>query len=1009
MACNLSLRPRRGHRAKSSLSDDPAESRLGELARNPHAVTDRVIQGATLHLRGVVRETGFVPGHLSPRSTDLRPIGRDVELAELADLVRGLPSTGCRMQLIGGDAGTGKTTLVEATARAAAAASEGAAGTVRGQCIPSGGDGLPYAPILGVLRCLLERYGRQKVLGWAGGGRAALGLLLPDLAGEHPVVDTQPVLFEAVAVLLRSAAAQGPLVVIVEDLHWSDESTRTMLRFLVSALDQAPVLFLVTFRTDELRRKHPLRSLLADLGRLAAVGRTDLAPLDRAATTALITRVLARPMSGRAAEQVFVRSGGIPFYVEEILAGADGAAIPATVRDVLGARLATLSDGALETVRLLAVIGRRADHELLANLSPRGSSRLERDLREAVEAGVLVADGLGYAFRHALLREAVEADLLPGERARLHRAVAEVLEPGPTDPAPDQERAYALALHWLGARDVDRAFVWSLRAARTPSAAPFEALQMYEHVLELWNVASSSESVAGSYSALLEEAASTAYTAGEFDRALELADRALADADPEDVPVRIRRLILRSRVRSWLLRPGAADDLEEASSLLPAVLDPQIRRAVLLELAGFSLITGGPDTIHLAREALAAADDERLRKRARSTLGSALVAVGREAEGLAELEAAFAAPGDVLGTLRDHVNYGEALVLVGQWQRAIDVTKAGLAVARSAGMERSLGALLLGHAAEALLAAGQWDAAADTLTDALALGSFGRSDGVLRLVSAWLSLWRGHPESAERILADHRHLIGDDHPLPQHSVFAIEVDAEHALWTGDPRRAWRAVCSYLDQQERFDAARGLPILASGAWAARVLDELEDDRRRARVGAALASLPTGMALLPCWSPLIEAELRGDEPGWRDAVEVLVQQPGAPAHLLPYAQFRLAEHLAVSRERAEAKTLISTAFSTAAALDARLLTIRLEVLATRAGLVLTSRSGSGPLAELTARELEVLRLVTAGHSNAKIGTELFISTKTASVHVSNILAKLHVRSRTEAAGVAHRSGL
>jgi DNA-binding NarL/FixJ family response regulator len=136
---------------------------------------------------------------------------------------------------------------------------------------------------------------------------------------------------------------------------------------------------------------------------------------------------------------------------------------------------------------------------------------------------------------------------------------------------------------------------------------------------------------------------------------------------------------------------------------------------------------------------------------------------------------------------------------------------------------------------------------------------------------------------------------------------------------------------------------------------------------------------------------------------------VQQPGAPAHLLPYAQFRLAEHLAVSRERAEAKTLISTAFSTAAALDARLLTIRLEVLATRAGLVLTSRSGSGPLAELTARELEVLRLVTAGHSNAKIGTELFISTKTASVHVSNILAKLHVRSRTEAAGVAHRSGL
>ena len=122
------------------------------------------------------------------------------------------------------------------------------------------------------------------------------------------------------------------------------------------------------------------------------------------------------------------------------------------------------------------------------------------------------------------------------------------------------------------------------------------------------------------------------------------------------------------------------------------MLDLQIRLSVLLELAGFSLITGGADTIHLAREALAAADDERHRKRARSTLGSALVAVGREAEGLAELEAAFAAPGDVRSTLREPGNYGEALVLVGQWHHAIDVTNACLAVARSAGMERSLGA-----------------------------------------------------------------------------------------------------------------------------------------------------------------------------------------------------------------------------------------------------------------------------------------------------------------------------
>ena len=158
----------------------------------------------------------------------------------------------------------------------------------------------------------------------------------------------------------------------------------------------------------------------------------------------------------------------------------------------------------------------------------------------------------------------------------------------------------------------------------------------------------------------------------------------------------------------------------------------------------------------------------------------------------------------------------------------------------------------------------------------------------------------------------------------------------------------------------------------------------------------------------WEPVIIAELDDTAEAWRSALDQLAAQP-APAHLRPYAGLRLGQHLVAERERVEAKEVLATASEDAVALGSTLLTDRIAALAQRAGFVVAPPTEASPVAGLTPRELEVLQLVAAGRSNGEIGTALFISTKTASVHVSNILAKLGVSGRGEAAALAHRVGL
>jgi DNA-binding CsgD family transcriptional regulator/tetratricopeptide (TPR) repeat protein len=960
----------------------------------------------------VVR-AGRTPGSRAPHL-----VGRTDQRARLSGVLDEVIADGSRFVLLGGDAGAGKTTVIDAfTADLFSTLADRKAQLVRGQCVPLGGDGLPYAPIVGTLRDLVAQHGREQVLEWAGAPAPALGVLLPDLTGAPPQGDSIRLqLFEAVTQLWERASEHAPLVVVVEDIHWADESTRHLLRFGARALSDAPVMIVASYRTDELTRRHPLRPFLAEIGRLPGAVRVDVPSLDRSEVAELLTRLMDRPPSNPVIDTVFRRSEGIPYFVEELTRSASRGCIdmPDTLRDALNVRVQALSAEAQHVVELAAVAGNRVEHELLAAAAGGATDELEQGLREAVDAAVLTADETGYGFRHALLREVVHDDLLPGQHARLHARFAALIEEHPELVSPGTA-PLEIAHHWSAAHDVTKAFEWSITAARSGAAAYHETLKMYERAIELWDRVEDPVAIAGPRAKVLGQAAAAANDAGESERALALVKEVLAEAGPDGDPEgRIAALRLKGSLLFGLMRPGSVAAMNEAMALLPEDADPVLRVKVMEGLARQLLMSGEiAEGLRAARAAVAAAahvEAPSAAANAHNSLAIALNATGAEAEADAEWQqAAVLARGSGTKTeLRYFINHSDALHLTGRYADAVSQALAGIELARERGLERSMGSMLAGNAAEPLLALGQWSRAAAMIDRALELDPPANHTAHLRLLLAWLRVWRGELDEADVLLTEFRSIINADHPAPQYLMQAVRADAEHAMATGDPERAWRDVMVFLQAWDRQHAAYTYPVLAVGSAAAHALDVADGGSERTQRIAEFLDRALRINIRPLWEPLISAELADTADGWRRALGELSALPG-PAHLSPYAGLRLAQHLVAGRERSEAREVISTASAQAAALGGRLLTDRLGALAQRAGLAPTAEVAASPLAGLTPREIEVLQLVAAGNSNGEIGSALFISTKTASVHVSNILAKLGVSGRGEAAALAYKLGL
>jgi DNA-binding CsgD family transcriptional regulator/tetratricopeptide (TPR) repeat protein len=983
---------------------------------------------------------------MRPVATVVSPVfvGRRGDLEAVAHAFGGARQGEPAVVIVSGEAGVGKTRLVE---EAAASARATGGRVIAGGCVELGGEAMPLSPLAEALRSLARIVPSDELAVLLGSARPELARLVPELDAE-PATDgerPQPAqLLELVLGAITRVGRDRPLVLIFEDLHWADRSTLELVTLLVRGLHDTQVLLALTYRSDELHRAHPLRRLLGSWDRSRSVRRLPLERLTRDEVAAQLAGILAEPPAAELVDLVFDRSDGNPFLVEEVagavLRGADPDALAPSLHDVLLARAEQLSDDARHVLRLVSAAGRWAPDELVAAVASLEPELLYGALRETVEQQLLVVDdsGRGYAFRHALARDAVYEDLLPGERVRLHAAFGEALDAAPELAGSGLELAAMLAYHWHAAHDVRRALAASIEAGRQASAsfAPWEAQRHFERALELWpQVPDADEQTGLDRVEVGRLAAEAAQAAGSSERARSMLDEALATLGESGDHVR-RALLLEQRaatLRDVGRAPEGVADLEAAVALLPEDPPSAARAQILASLAQIRLhiddFRGANDAAERAVAAARTADAARAAADASITLGCARTYLAEPDAGLAALRDGLAgaeALGDRRTMLRGFVNLSDILGVVGRHGEAIEAAAAGMAVAEGAGLARTLGAFLAGNQIESLLAIGRWDEADAVLAGQPRLSAIGGVFAAsLYEVRGRLRALRGEYDDAAGDAAAVRRLVGEQ-PGVQFAQPLAFIDAELDRGRGELLGARTAVEHGLSfDEEGWNARYGWPLVWTGMRVEAELAQLARDRREPlpeRLGERVARLAAAADVLPtisdehrAYAALVEGERSRLEPEpvtapWAAAAEAA--RAGGTAHLLAYAGLRLAEARTVLGDRDGAASAVAEAITIAEALRAAPLVDEARALARRARLGDASEPAAGEAEApygLTARELEVLRLVADGRSNGQIAEELFISRKTASVHVSNILSKLDVSTRVEAAALAHRRGL
>jgi DNA-binding CsgD family transcriptional regulator/tetratricopeptide (TPR) repeat protein len=978
-------------------------------------------------------------------------VGRLAELQTL-EAARGRAANGePAVVLVGGEAGVGKTRLIaELIARAA----DGTR-VLAGGCVPVGDGALPYAPIVEALRILLAELSPEAVRGLVGPSWPELARLAPGLGQpqEDPAGPaTQSRLFELLLGLLGRLGEQAPLVLVVEDLHWADQSTRDLLTFLVRNLRRERVLLVVTHRSDEPTQQR-LSSFLAELDRGGPVERMELPRLDQAQTEAQLVGILGAAPAAGLVKGVFSRSQGNPFFTEELLAvvQAGSGELPATLRDLLRGRVAALPGPARQVLEVVAVAGREVSHRLLAAVAGLEVQELVEALQAAVGSQLLITvpGEDGYEVRHALLREVIEADLLPGERARLHALLAQTL----TELAdgPPAVVAAELAAHWDAAGEPTRALAARVQAglaAERAHAFP-EAQRHYERALQLWERVTDPGRAAGlDRVELLTRAAEAAGSSGQSKRATVLFTEALGQIDPASDPMRAALLHMRLGVERWAAgdEPAGLAALEQALRVAPA--QPSAERARVLATHAQSLMLAArwPDARRRAEEALAVA--RTVGAGARAEEGHALDILGTctgSVEDLVEARRIAQEVGNAEGIVRAYLNLSAVLSVSGRLREALEVTRRGLVVARELGLEQAMGSFLASNLAWLLFDLGDWEASDRVLAQALERET--TAAFALHQVKGELDVGRGDFQSASHHLELARRL----NPAPYPAAWPLASLAELAIWEGRHGDA----CAVVDERLRVlgllqagdeepDPELKLLVLrlcllglraaadrAELARAQRSTAGVDEARWRAQPLVATVAAITSrqeqaaatQSWMACYVVLAQAEWsrlegRPDPQAWQQTAQ------GWERAELPYqatyARFRQAEALlGVRAPRAQIQPVLRAAYQTAVRLGAAPLRREIELLAGRGRLHLeeparpapASQAPASPAASfgLTRREAEVLALVAAGRTNRQIGAELFITEKTASVHVSRILAKLGVVGRGQAAAVAHRLGL
>jgi DNA-binding NarL/FixJ family response regulator/tetratricopeptide (TPR) repeat protein len=996
-------------------------------------------------------------------------VGRVAELAALDEALEAAAQGHTTTVLIGGDAGVGKTRLLDTWNERAR---EGGARIAAGSCLDLGDTGPAYTSVVEALRDLLGTLDSAEEDTLVGPDRTVLARVFPELAdhadratvGQQFPRLAQTRLFDRLIDVLHRAAVQGPVVLELEDIHWADPSSRAFLLYLAQVSRDARLLVIGTYRPDEADADRGFRSTLGQLLRRPRVATLPVAPFDRDELREQLSGILGASPSNALLSAIHARSEGNALFAEELAAARDPSAdLPASVGDATATKISDLSAGARAVLRVASVVGRTASYDVLRSVTSLADAELADALREAVRARLLepVHAGENYRFRHALLQEAIYEDALPGERRRLHAAVALALSEDPDQPPEDGDLAPRLARHWYEAREYDRAFRAShaaATAAEQQSAYP-EALTHYERMLDLWDRAAGAlEGITPA--GLRERLAWTAFLAGDLaasarhgrlalaelakapDVSLQIrvldnlawtlwrlgedpeeASRQMAALDPEGRPAAERVLILIHRVAKLNEDCLYAAALDMARPLLEIArsendLALQVRTAMVLAGIVYNLdVDEAVGTLEPALELVAQLGDDVLEADVNQAMCEILFEGQRYEQLLirANVAVEFAGRAGLGRWARPQLRFYQAVAHfnIGQLAESLEAIQLAL-LDEPTGRAR---ALLYVVAAQASTAVGAFGEAAahlemSRLPHDSEEGELGR--GWLATAKAELALAEGRLDDVRRVVeATASRVLGDQ-------VYSGMSDT---IW-------WLAELGLAAAAERAESARAAKDDAALnnvlAFAASLSDQVDQVRRqRAQAGVPDVGRHVGdEALIAGQRARIEG--RDDPALWAAAAAAF--PPRSPRGL--GARYRQAEAmLATKAPKDEIAAVMREAHAAAVEIGAQPLVRRFDALARRGRIELRPAAAAAPAESvelppeepaapgttalrgrgLSDREIEVLTLVAAGFSNHDIGSRLFISDKTASVHVSHILDKLDVSTRTEAATIGVRLGL
>ena len=959
-------------------------------------------------------------------------VARTEELARLRELWHGCRSGSAAAVLVPGEAGVGKTRLVSELA--ALADADGGL-VLTGHCVGLGEAAPPYLPVVEVLEQVRE--------------------VDADLVADFPVLTnlvsrsgserdaSQLQLFDAFLTLLTELAREQPVLLVIEDLHWADASTRDLLTFLLARMSDEAMTVVLTYRSDELHRRHPLRPLVSELGRMRRVERLTLEPFEPQAARhfiAALAELEGTAVTDSLVAEIAERSEGNAFFAEELLAGGDGdTAVAGPLADVLLGRIERLGGDAQRVVRVASVAGQsRIRHATMLAVTGLAEDALEAALRECVHHYVLVvAPDETYVFRHSLLREAVYADLLPGERRRVHAAFVDLL-----GRAQNSGWRGAQAHHATEAGDLPTALQARVGAAADAQqvGATADVLHHLEEALALWEAVPSPAELTGTEElALMVRAADAAVAVGRTERAAAFLRSALALADAgTDV-------VAAAGVRRRMAKVAyAEDDWAGGRELITAAWElirdtpPGSERAWVLATRALGVGNEGQESHQDHRDvteaAIAdarAADDGGAEADALISLSFLLLREGDHDAAMAVLDQArtrAAAVGAFEVELRAYFNVTIGEFEAGRVTEAAEHVRRGLERAREEGLVWAIyGRELAWIAVQVLYAQGSWDEVAELASppgeqapDWLSI--------VLHASAAMLAASRGQWERAQLRLDSEVLRRHDGEPV---KVLAYAI-AEVATWQHRGRDATDQLEQMVAEVRASEETVPMSLLRIGALGISLAaDTAIRARQVGQAEAAQDALAAAERFAACvadarehsttrardWGPEAHAWLaRADAELTRVHGDLDVSAWTAVVEAFDYgdvyqqaiARWRLAEALLAAGRIDDGDAALVAALATARDLGAAPLAGALESVARRyrrpvAGIRMVSTD------LLTPRERSVLELVARGLTNRAVGSELFISEKTVSVHLSRAMAKLGAHSRTEAVALALRDGL